>query len=152
MKYASLLSSSTSDAGSAQYDNKILELIDSQLKIINAEDLGAPQEEDHTLALKVADEIVRIQKNLSQMDEKTKGLKQLSASITRIQDNFASNGYEIVEMLGESYNEGMKVSANLIPDENLESGQQIITRIIKPQVNFNGVMIQSAQIEVSQGE
>jgi len=86
------------------------------------------------------------------MDENTKGLKQLSASVIRIQDNFASNGYEIVEMLGKSYNEGMKVSANFIPTENLESGEQVITRIIQPQVNYKGVMIQSAQIEVSLGE
>ena len=102
-------------------------------------------------ATKVADEIIRIQKNLTRMDEKTKGLKQLAASVKRIQDNFAANGYEIVEMLGKEYNEGMKVSANFIPDDNLEAGQQIITRIIKPQVNYKGVMIQSAQIEVSQG-
>ncbi|MFP3570919.1 hypothetical protein SB772_43515, partial [Paraburkholderia sp. SIMBA_030] len=48
---------------------------------------------DHSLALKLADEIVRIHKNPQQMDANTKGLKQLSASVKRIQDNFASNGY-----------------------------------------------------------
>jgi hypothetical protein len=135
-------------------DNKLIEVLESQLKIVesNKTELATPSEADHTLALKVADEIIRIQKNLTQMDEKTKGLKQLSASVKRIQDNFASNGYELVEMLGQPYNEGMKVSANFVPDENLEKGQQIISRIIKPQVNFQGVMIQSAQIEVSQGE
>ncbi|MFW5700855.1 MAG: hypothetical protein ACOCWM_04120 [Cyclobacteriaceae bacterium] len=135
-------------------DNKLIEVLESQLKIVegNKTESATPSEADHTLALKVADEIIRIQKNLTQMDEKTKGLKQLSASVKRIQDNFAANGYELVEMLGQPYNEGMKVSANFVPDENLEKGQQIISRIIKPQVNFQGVMIQSAQIEVSQGE
>lgn len=86
------------------------------------------------------------------MDEKTKGLKQLSASVKRIQDNFASNGYELVEMLGKPYKEGMKVTANFIPSEDIEKGKEIITRIIKPQVNYQGIMIQSAQIEVSLGE
>lgn len=131
-------------------DNKLIEVLEAQLKIIN-NNAVTEKEADHTLALKVADEIIRIQKNLNQMDEKTKGLKQLSASVKRIQDNFSSNGYELVEMLGKPFNEGMKVSANFIPDEDLEKGQQIITRIIKPQVNYKGVMIQSAQIEVSQG-
>jgi len=46
----------------------------------------------------------------------------------------------------------MKVSANFRPDENLKQGEQVITRIIKPQVNFKGVMIQAAQVEVSVGE
>ena len=131
-------------------DNKLIELLETQFEIIKNSN-STSKEEDHTLALKVADEIIRIQKNLTRMDEKTKGLKQLTASVKRIQDNFAANGYEVVEMLGLQYNDGMKVSANFIPDDELEENQQIITRIIKPQVNYNGVMIQSAQIEVSQG-
>lgn len=53
-------------------------------------------------------------------------------------------------MLGKPYNEGMKVVANFVVDENLKEGQQIISGIIKPQINYNGQMIQSAQITVSQ--
>ena len=141
---------------SIKLDSKLVEVLESQLKLKQEEKSTAPtnsnNEIDHSLALKVADEIIRIQKNLQQMDANTKGLKQLSASVKRIQDNFASNGYELVEMLGKEYNEGMKVIANFIPSEDLETGKQIITRIIKPQVNFKGQMIQSAQIEVSVGE
>ncbi len=136
-------------------DSKLVEVLETQLHLMKEERASAPpkaEEIDHTLALKVADEIVRIQTNLSRMDQETKGLKQLSSSVRRIKDNFEANGYEMVEMLNQRYNEGMKVVANFRPDETLEAGQQIITRIIKPQVNFKGVMIQSAQIEVSQGE
>lgn len=137
---------------SIKLDNKLVKVLETQLKIISDEKLIQNNQVDHSLALKVADEIIRIQKNIIRMDANTKGLKQLTASVKRIQDNFASNGYELVEMLGKPYNDGMKVSANFIPDEKLEKGQQIITRVIKPQVNFKGVMIQSAQIEVSLGE
>ena len=136
-------------------DNKLVEVLESQLKLKQEEKTQTSTSStdiDHSLALKVADEIIRIQKNVSQMDSNTKGLKQLTASVKRIQDNFASNGYELVEMLGKEYNEGMKAVPNFIPNEDLEKGQQIITRIIKPQVNYKGEMIQSAQIEVSVGE
>ncbi len=136
-------------------DTKLMEVMETQLHLMKEERASAPpkQEEiDHSLALKVADEIVRIQTNLSRMDDGTKGLKQLASSVRRIKDNFEANGYEMVDMLNQPYNEGMKVVANFRPDETLEAGKQIITRIIKPQVNFKGVMIQSAQIEVSQGE
>jgi hypothetical protein len=129
-------------------DNKLIEVLETQLKIINSSNLGTEKEADHSLALKVADEIIRIQKNLNRMDEKTKGLKQLTASVKRIQDNFASNGYEIVEMLGKIYNDGMKASVTYNPDSEEEAG--IIIRIIKPQVNYEEVMIQSGQIEVSE--
>jgi len=141
---------------SVKLDNKLLEVLETQLKLKQEESKSQPsisnEKADHSLALKVADEIVRMQKNLIQMDEKTKGLKQLNSSVQRIQDNFAANGYELVEMLGKEYNEGMKVTANFTPSEDLETGKQIISRIIKPQVNFKGEMIQAAQIEVSVGE
>ena len=139
-----------------QLDNKLIGLLDTQLKIQKEESKSQPnislEKTNHSLALKVADEVIRIQKNLSRMDEGTKGLKQLGSSVKRIQDNFASNGYELVEMLGKEYNEGMKVTANFVPSEDIETGKEIITRIIKPQVNFKGEMIQAAQIEVSVGE
>ena len=141
---------------SIRLDNKFIEVLEKQLKLQQEAKKSQPvtgnDKEDHSLALKVADEIIRIQKNLSRMDEKTKGLKQLKASVKRIQDNFMANGYEIVDMLGKEYNDGMKVTANFIPSEDIETGKQIITRIIKPQVNYKGVMIQAAQIEVSVGE
>ena len=46
----------------------------------------------------------------------------------------------------------MKAVPNFVTSEDLETGKQIITRIIKPQVNYKNEMIQSAQIEVSVGE
>ncbi len=141
---------------SVKLDNKLVEVLETQLKLQQETSKSQPvasiDKADHSLALKVADEIIRIQKNLSRMNEKTKGLKQLNSSVKRIQDNFASNGYELVEMLGKEYNDGMKVSANFVPSDDIETGKQIITRIIKPQVNFKGEMIQAAQIEVSVGE
>lgn len=145
-------------------DQKLVDILDNQLSLQKqalgmqiqqqeAISLGHNIEEiDHKLAIKVADEIVRIQKNLAQMDAGTKGLKQLSASVKRISDNFFANGYEIVEMLGLEYHEGMKVIANFITTDKLERDQQIITKIIKPQINYQGEMIQAAQIEVSVGE
>jgi hypothetical protein len=133
-------------------DSKLVEIFESKMQLADVSAEAGNAQVDHSLVIKVADEIVRIQKNISRMDEKTKGLKQLSASVTRIQDNVVANGYEIVVMLGMPYSEGMKVSATFVPDEDLEEGVQVITRIIKPQINYQGVMVQSAQIEVSQGE
>ena len=141
---------------SIKLDTKLTEVLDTQLKLVQEERAKIPanksDEIDHSLALKVADEIVRINKNLSNMDEGTKGLKQLSASVKRIEDNFAANGYEMPELLNKPFDPRMKMIANMIEDENLEKGIEIITKIIKPQVNYRGVMIQSAQVEVSVGQ
>jgi hypothetical protein len=139
---------------SIKLDNKLVEVLETQLKLKHEETKAKPirsiEKDDHSLALKVADEIIRIQKNLSRMDESTKGLKQLNSSVKRIQDNFAANGYELVEMLGKEYNEGMKATVNFVQDEDFEEGKRVISRIIKPQVNYKGTMIQIAQIEVTE--
>ena len=55
-------------------------------------------------------------------------------------------------MLGKKYAHGMKAAVTFITDETLKEGEQIITKIIKPQINYKGEMIQAAQIEVSQAE
>lgn len=132
---------------SVKLDNQMLTLMERQM---NAAPTTVSAETDHSLALKVADEIVRIELNLSRMDASVKGYKQLAKAVERIKNNFQANGYEIIDMLGKPYNEGMKVVANFIPDETLKEGEQIITGVTKPQINYNGKMIQSAQITVSQ--
>ena len=126
---------------SVKLDSKLVELLD---KKITTEPL------DHNLVLKVADEVTRLEINLSRMDPSIRGYKILCKSIERIKDNMLANGYEIVEMLGKPYNEGMKVVANFVSDDTLAEGEQKITGIIKPQINYKGKMIQSAQITVSQ--
>jgi hypothetical protein len=132
-------------------DNQVFWSLDFQEKLSKTEQ-NESENIDHSLVLKVADEIIRIQKNLSSMDPETKGLKQLEFAVERIQDNFKENGYEMVELLNKPYDQGMKVSAKFKPDNTLKRGEQIITRIIKPQVNYNNVIIQEAQVEVSIGE
>lgn len=131
-----------------QLDNKLIEILGNQS--VTPPTTAPDGEMDHSLALKVADEIVRIETNLSRMDSSIKGYKQLSKAVERIRNNFSANGYEISDMLNKPYNAGMKCIADFVPNESLEPGQQIITGIIKPQVLFKGVMIQAAQITVSQ--
>lgn len=131
-------------------------LMETHLKIIEQQKNAIPADSnvkpDHSLALKVADEITLIERNISLMDTGVKGLKQLSRSVDKIKDNLSANGYEIPTLLGKPFNQGMKiVPVSTIPDENLETGVEIISKIIKPQVNYNDKMIQAAQIEVSVG-
>ena len=106
---------------------------------------------DHSLALKLADEITVIERNLACMDE-VRGKKQLARSMERLRDNLSAHSYSMPVLLGKTYDEGMKVIiVNSYADERLKPGEEIISKIIKPQVNYNGKMIQAAQIEVSVG-
>lgn len=106
--------------------------------------------DEQNLIKTLADRITFMEMTLYRMDKKVRGYKQLTKSISQMKDNLLANGYEIVDMLDKPYNQGMKVTANFIEDESLEQGQQIITGVIKPQINYKGKMIQAAQITVSQ--
>jgi hypothetical protein len=124
-----------------------LQKISDALKNAGANTSSEP---DHSLVKTLADRITFMEMTLYRMDNSVKGHKQLSRSIAQMKDNLLANGYEIVDMLGKEYDEGMKVTANFIEDEDIEAGKQIITGIVKPHIHYKGVMIQSAQIPVSQ--
>ena len=131
-------------------------LIESELQLLAQQKSASPvnvnSDPDHSLALKVASEINLIERNINLMDKGTKGLKQLERSVGKLKDNLSANGYEMPELLGKQYHQGMKVIVtSSVPDENLEKGSEIITKVLIPQVNFNDKMIQTAQIEVSVG-
>ena len=140
---------SLQEESSVKLDNKLLKVVEQQMKAVPVTTNNAASV-DHSLALKVADEIVRIELNLSRMDPSIKGYKQLAKAVQRIKDNFQANGYEIVDMLGKPYNEGMRVRADFVIDESLPLGIQKITSITRPQINYNGEMVQKAQVIVSQ--
>lgn len=129
-------------AESVKLDNKLMEMLSDKM--------GAMQKVDHSFALKVGDEIARIETNLSKMDKNVRGYNQLKGALQRIKDNFNAHGYEIVELLGLNYNDGMPFEAQFVPDDTLPEGKRIISGITRLQINYNGEMIQSAKIVVRQ--
>ena len=85
------------------------------------------------------------------MDESVKGYKHLKRSLKKLETSLKSNGYEMIDYLNKEFKETMNVSPSFIPDDTLEDGVSIITRILQPQINYNGKLIQAAEVQVSQG-
>jgi hypothetical protein len=110
-----------------------------------------PSEMDHHLPLKLADEIHRMRKRLASLPEDTKGLTPLQKSLERLESELAEQGYEIVDHTGMTYTENLSVKARFVPSDDLGLDQKIISKVVVPQVNYNGVMIRMADIEVSIG-
>ena len=110
------------------------------------------ENEDHAFAKKVADLSTRMNRTLNSMDNTIKGHKKLMMAIEKLEKSLEDNGYELVPLLNKPYNEGMKLLASLQPDESLKKDEKIITQIIKPQINYKGKLIQSAEVIVSYGE
>lgn len=135
---------------SVKLDNLLLAIVQKQLDASVPSTNKTTGEPDHSLVVKLADEIARIETNLSKMDKSVRGYKQLVQAKDRMINNVRANGYEIISLLGQEYNDGMQFPTRFIPDESLPEGKRIITGMIKMQVNYNGKMIQPAEIVVSQ--
>ena len=150
------LTSSISDTRKAhdeeaiKLDNQLIELIGKQLDLFQRyrPETNESTEPDHTLVLKIANEIVRIQQNLDHMDENVKGHKQLSRATQSILNNLQTNGYEIPPLLGTSFDKNLNMIATMELDVNLAPGTSLIKRVVKPMVKYNGTMIQAAEVYV----
>jgi hypothetical protein len=138
---------------SLKLDGELVKVLQKQLEVLeSAPKETTKQDDDHILVIKIADRLTAMETNLYRMDPNTRGLNNLKKLVKSTKENFNAKEYEIVEMLGKEYKEGMEVIATPVPSDEIESGKQIITQVIKPQVNFKGKKIQTAEIVVSVGK
>jgi len=105
-----------------------------------------------SLAFKVADEITRMRQRIASMPSDINGIIQLSKSLDRLEEELNILGFELPVLLNKPYDDGMTVKARFIPMESMNTGERIITKIIKPQINYKGQLVQIAEVEVSTGE
>jgi len=131
--------------------SKITDIHQDQLSLLKQERENIPKgtEPDHSLAKKVAEEMVKMQMNLAHMDSKIRGHRQLTIAVTNVNDNLRANGYEITELLGKPYKDEMNMQASKEPDISLNPGEQKIIRVIKPEILYNGKNIQRAEVIVA---
>ena len=110
-----------------------------------------PQAVEHTLAIRLADELFRMRRRLVSLPEETRGVVPLRRSIERLETELADHGYELVDLTGRPYVDGMTMEARFIPDDTLASGQRVISRVVAPQVNYRGALVRMAEVEVGLG-
>lgn len=135
-------------------DLKLIEVLENQLKgnkhIETSGNSDEPSSIDHSIPLKVADEITRINAYANTLDPNSQDAKALKSSVKRLINTFKASQYDIIDLLGQKYDDGMKVSViSYIPDEKIQKGEEVISRIIKPLVKYKGEQIQAAQVDVS---
>ncbi len=128
-------------------DSKTIELLEKNIEIANKA-TSQPKEQDHSLAIAVANELTRIQQNLNYMDNSVKGVSQLKNRAKALLTTLNSKQYDIPEMLGSEYHEGDNIVATMEYNEDMQPGTNRIKRVIKPQVSYMGKLIQAAEVVV----
>ncbi|OIN97180.1 hypothetical protein AUJ66_04135 [Candidatus Desantisbacteria bacterium CG1_02_38_46] len=138
---------------SIKIDAKVSEMLENQLVLLKKEAVGKklPETEiDHSLPVSVGNEIFRMRKRIKHMDENTKGIHALKNALTRLEDEFNRQGYTIKDLTGQSYVDELTVKiTNTIRRDDLEPGEEIISRMITPQIFHNGVAVSHGEAELS---
>ncbi len=134
---------------SLKLDNQLITILEKKMKAVS-ESTPANVEPDHSLPLKIADEIVRIQNNIDRMDASDKNVARLNKALERMKSSFMAYGYEIVDMRGQEYTDNMPFEARFIPDMEIEEGKRIISGMDRLMVRYNGKMIQTPILAVRQ--
>ncbi|MEN9914406.1 MAG: hypothetical protein RL528_1155, partial [Bacteroidota bacterium] len=138
-----------------EYNKQVagIEQLSLSISELNKGKSPAITEQDHSLTLRVADEVTRINAFANTLDPTKQEAIALKSSVKRIIENFKANKYEIVDLLGQKYDERLNIEVvGEDADPTLKAGEEIIKKVIKPLVKFNGKQIQAAQVEISIGQ
>lgn len=131
-------------------NDKLISAIEKQAVVVKTE--AEIKDQDHSLALAVANELTRIQQNLNFMDPTVKGVSQLKNRAKAIMTTLNSKQYDIPDLLGKVYNEGDNIIATMELNEDMKEGTNRIKRVIRPQVSYKGKLIQAAEVFVEFNE
>ena len=105
---------------------------------------------DHSFYLRVAEEIHRMRVRIERMPPDTKGVVALANAIQRLEEDLRLKGYEVFDLTGIDYNDGMTALVrDFIPTDDMPRGARRIVRTLKPQVKFNSSVISHGEIEVA---
>lgn len=104
---------------------------------------------DHSFPISVFVEIERMLFRLRKYDDSDPNKKPMSKALERLQRKLSELGYERIELLGKPYKKGTTCDARFIPSDNDAYLKPLITRVIKPHVNFEGKLVQIPEVEVT---
>ncbi|MCK4353227.1 hypothetical protein KAW65_07470 [candidate division WOR-3 bacterium] len=141
---------------SIKLDAKMSEILENQLVLMKKEAIEKKPpkidiEIDHSLPIRVGAEIFRMRKRIENMDENTKGIHALKNALTRLEDEFNSQGYVIKDLTDQPFVDGLiniKV-VNYITRDDIETGKEIIQKMMTPLILHNGVVVNIGEIEVA---
>ena len=133
-------------------DKDLKNILENHTKILEVSNETNSKDETLKFLKIVVDEIMTMENNIYQMteDEKnSRGLKRIIRAIRNLRNNYRTMGYDIPQLLGTEWKEGDVIEiVSELPDENIEKGKRIITRIVTPRIDFKGEMIQRAKVEL----
>ena len=109
---------------------------------------------NHELAVWQAKEIFKLKKHSKELSKNNDTIeaKKIERSIDQMESSINKNGYEIVDLTGTPFSAELKHLRviNTLTNESYDPGKRVITKMIKPQVKYNGNIINIGDVEVTE--
>ncbi|MFZ4798120.1 MAG: hypothetical protein ACOYMA_11550 [Bacteroidia bacterium] len=131
---------------SANLDKQLLDIIEKQLKV--ADKLNQQSSDiEHTFHKNSANELMRITNYANTLEPNSPESVALLGSLSNLRNYFKLSKYEITDFTGRDYDERIPMNVKkTIYDELLPLGKEIISKTLKPQIKYKGVVIQDAEV------
>ncbi|MFB6305572.1 MAG: hypothetical protein ABEH43_01025 [Flavobacteriales bacterium] len=130
-------------------DQELLSRLEELSKSFPSNSGSGEKNPDHSFAISVANEITRIERNLQKVEDQ-KRIKALNKSVERLHRYLSEGGYQLRNLLGTEYKEGYNLEVlNFLEEDSLENNYPTISRVVKPQVEYKGAIVQRGQVDVS---
>jgi len=141
-------------------DSRLAEIMENIAEALPEPDKGPASGErgvsraevDHSLAISLGNEIYTLIKKIRNLHEEDRTAQELRVSLTRLYKAYKQKGYQVIDLEGRAYKETMEAKAEFILTPELLPGEQIVSRVIKPQIKYRESTVQKAEIEVLVGE
>ena len=105
--------------------------------------------DNHTIVLEFADQIVKMENTLYNMDPTQRGYKHIKRSLDKMHDTLQTMNYEVSRLLGSKIVEGQIIEIkDRKTDETIESEDLIVFTVNKSEVFYKGKQIQRAEVGV----
>lgn len=101
------------------------------------------------MVIAFADRLATLETALYALDPESEGHRKLTSLVEKLHDTINATGYEMTELIGKPYIDGMDADVKFVKDPKASSEQQIITGVTKPQIKYGTKVIQRAEIIVT---
>lgn len=94
-------------------------------------------------------EVFRLKKRLKEMEDEA-NVTSLLKAIERLEILLSDYKYEVIDYTGQEYDERVLFdSPRFVISNDVISDKGIITKVIYPQINYDGKVIKLARVEIS---
>ncbi|OGJ89315.1 MAG: hypothetical protein A2268_08300 [Candidatus Raymondbacteria bacterium RifOxyA12_full_50_37] len=109
-----------------------------------------PSEKDHSLFIRLGEEIFRMRLRIKRIPEDIKGKTALDNALKRLEDELNMQGYAMSDLTDQPYFDEMTVVVkDFVPVDDMPAGQQKVLRMLKPQIKYKDTVISQGEVEVA---